>query len=1200
MKYFFACYLSIQSTFLFATNINHKSDYDNNNNTITTDEIWDDSVIGYMFYDAEYNLVNTRNNDFMIINTYPKGYIINEDNLPKNPSDLIKQLSLIGQLDVSNNFYSENESFRMGGITKSEDIHGVYATSHYENNNSLNYLWSGVVDNHSVILKIITKSSEARYKKSDIINIVKNLNITVNTVANNPKRKTISPYNYTFYTYPKITQNKAATLDSSYRRMNARFYEDDLLSMYGIASFCYKEKIPNEFLVSLILDNFGYKNSIYRHDIFYKKRKFYLNIGSYKSDKGNFNSITLITGNTSCQHVLTYIADNSEPILQRLLTFVDHFQANTKSSINLSLLDELEKSRYAQLMFELGRKYSKLQIHSKAIDFYQEAYKADTKNKYFYELVQSYYDLKQYKEGLNLILANETKIPEQTLSIWKAWYLARLNRPTESVAVFKTVLAQEFTQDEDLFKYLDQLYLIKDYQSIINEAKKYSKYIEDDAKLKVQVAKALIKSDTDKARTYIEKLLENEVIANDYQFDLYDYLSDIEAYKLIEKSALQRIKQGYESGVLYNYLGDAQNNLGKTNIAYQSMKKAHEMAPNNTIIERYYKSLQNKIGKSDVSVIENKIPVVSIPPEIQNKIKDIKPLNKNDSYEYLYSIDAYHHIINEKNKHTKYGKLKINNESGIAKNKTFYFSFNQEYENAYLNYLNVLDKKGEIIAKVDPSTTYITTDDDGSTGDDDKLLNIPIPSLSIGVIIEYAFTVEDKSISNTQEFIEKFFASSVTNQYKAIIIEGDIHNISTTKSSAVKQHNLSHHIIYWDYENLPNYRKTPYLPDFEDIFPWIKIATTDKSWQNIGINYLKKIHSKINTKFTAQELLPFENENSNLKQQAKNIIAIAQKSITYQAIEFGDRALIPNTARETLTNKYGDCKDHAVLLYDLLNSAGIKAQLALVNSSNTISKELPNLGQFNHMIVYLPEIDEGVFVDITDKNSTIDFNNPPENLQGYTTLVLDEKNPKLLTVPKATAENNKITINRTIDKNDKYYIYHEKSTINGYYASALRRYLKNIELDEMESKIISWVDSYYNDLIIKKFKFQNLYDNAKPLVLEFTFEQDIEFISTKLPVFMEFYAMEFTQSPNRQWDFENNQPFKISSHTNIKTGTKLKFKRFQAQNDTNLLKWNINSGKKMIDFQSTVYSNKLPASEYQKLVKQSKRSYKIMENLLDD
>src|SRR5207237_601886 len=75
---------------------------------------------------------------------------------------------------------------------------------------------------------------------------------------------------------------------------------------------------------------------------------------------------------------------------------------------------------------------------------------------------------------------------------------------------------------------------------------------------------------------------------------------------------------------------------------------------------------------------------------------------------------------------------------------------------------------------------------------------------------------------------------------------------------------------------------------------------------------------------------------------------------TYKAIEFGRGARIPRAPQEVLRHRYGDCKDHALLLYHLLRNAGTEARLALVRTGSPVRRELPSLDQFDHMVVYLP------------------------------------------------------------------------------------------------------------------------------------------------------------------------------------------------------------------------------------------------------
>ena len=73
-------------------------------------------------------------------------------------------------------------------------------------------------------------------------------------------------------------------------------------------------------------------------------------------------------------------------------------------------------------------------------------------------------------------------------------------------------------------------------------------------------------------------------------------------------------------------------------------------------------------------------------------------------------------------------------------------------------------------------------------------------------------------------------------------------------------------------------------------------------------------------------------------------------------------------AQAVLKNRYGDCKDHVVLLEALLAAVGIPSSAALVNSGNAYS--MPAIGvvsPLNHVITYVPGTRTTVAVRGTDK-----------------------------------------------------------------------------------------------------------------------------------------------------------------------------------------------------------------------------------------
>ena len=98
--------------------------------------------------------------------------------------------------------------------------------------------------------------------------------------------------------------------------------------------------------------------------------------------------------------------------------------------------------------------------------------------------------------------------------------------------------------------------------------------------------------------------------------------------------------------------------------------------------------------------------------------------------------------------------------------------------------------------------------------------------------------------------------------------------------------------------------------------------------------------------------------------QARAIYDWVSHNIRYVAIELGTGGIVPHDPDFTLTNRYGDCKDHAVLLASLLKARGIDAQLVLINAANRYKfGGVATISDFNHMIAWLPGL--SLYADTT-------------------------------------------------------------------------------------------------------------------------------------------------------------------------------------------------------------------------------------------
>ena len=92
------------------------------------------------------------------------------------------------------------------------------------------------------------------------------------------------------------------------------------------------------------------------------------------------------------------------------------------------------------------------------------------------------------------------------------------------------------------------------------------------------------------------------------------------------------------------------------------------------------------------------------------------------------------------------------------------------------------------------------------------------------------------------------------------------------------------------------------------------------------------------------------------------------KNIRYVAVTLGHGGLIPHPADQVLENRYGDCKDHAILMQALLAAVGIESSAALVNSGSAYTlSQIGVITPLNHVITYVPSLD--MYVDSTDQFS---------------------------------------------------------------------------------------------------------------------------------------------------------------------------------------------------------------------------------------
>jgi hypothetical protein len=247
------------------------------------------------------------------------------------------------------------------------------------------------------------------------------------------------------------------------------------------------------------------------------------------------------------------------------------------------------------------------------------------------------------------------------------------------------------------------------------------------------------------------------------------------------------------------------------------------------------------------------------------------------------------------------------------------------------------------------------------------------------------------------------------------------------------------------------------------------------------------------------------------------------------------RARRPNAAADTVKLRYGDCKDHALLLHQLLKAAGVKSLLALVDTNWRLQPALPSLDQFNHMVVHVPALGEGWLADATDK--TLDLvRHPAHGLWHAHALLLDPAKPRLLPPPAAIPPGScEIASRRTVTPAGNDWQVEEILTLQGYYAGSMRDAFTGLSGEEQSQKAQALLADQ-GAAQLENFRFEHLNDPAQPAVLHLAYKvrNAIGASGASVPALWEREYLETFFVKDRRTPFELLYPLHITSDVTVK------------------------------------------------------------------
>ncbi len=256
------------------------------------------------------------------------------------------------------------------------------------------------------------------------------------------------------------------------------------------------------------------------------------------------------------------------------------------------------------------------------------------------------------------------------------------------------------------------------------------------------------------------------------------------------------------------------------------------------------------------------------------------------------------------------------------------------------------------------------------------------------------------------------------------------------------------------------------------------------SWYSTWIDGLKEANHE-NIQAVLDEIIE---PNDTEVEKAKKIFYWVQNNIKYIAFEDGMRGFIPHSAAYVCDKRYGDCKDMATIVVNMLHQAGIEGYLTWIGTRDipyTYTEHASPMVD-NHMIATYIKDNRYYFLDATSQYSSFEL--PSAMVQGKEALIaIDKNNFEIKKVPE-------IEKNINLRRDSSFYSLIDNKIV-GAGKLLLHGYPKVYNTYKLDKTSKAATDKYVNKLLergsnkffVEDYNIENLDDLDKPIEIDYNF-----------------------------------------------------------------------------------------------------------------
>lgn len=358
---------------------------------------------------------------------------------------------------------------------------------------------------------------------------------------------------------------------------------------------------------------------------------------------------------------------------------------------------------------------------------------------------------------------------------------------------------------------------------------------------------------------------------------------------------------------------------------------------------------------------------------IERPTEDFK-LGQGLEINYLLVDKQTRHYQTEQEYFTHYANHLLT-PNAITENSAISVNFDPEYQTVTFHHLSRIrdGQKTDILDKSRFDLFRTETDREKLIYNGTLQLSYLTPDIRTGDILDYAYTVHGKNPAIKTQFSGGFqhqFGVPVQRQFSRVLFPAGVNlNIKKYENApAPKVSQIGDMTAHtWDHRNLQAIAAETNVPPLSFMFPTTLYSTFD-SWESVGTFFAPAYDVTDMGSDKLREIADdIRAKHETPQARTRAALDFVQQEIRYLGIELGQGGYIPRRPDKVLSNRFGDCKDMALLLIAILAELDINAVPFLVSLEyqDSVGTMPASHIAFDHVIVSATVDGKTYFLDPT-------------------------------------------------------------------------------------------------------------------------------------------------------------------------------------------------------------------------------------------